>query len=149
MADRKAGIEITKDLLYASQPDAESLKQTKEQKGIASVLNLRDTEEQTFMKEEGDVAQQLGLQYKNVCVKSLGELKNAASQIIEAIETMPKPILIHCIQGQRAAVGGLLVEAKKQKMSYEQILEWGKAHNFHFDTHEGLAAFLKEYSTTY
>ncbi len=47
MADRKAGIEITKDLLFASQPDAESLKQTKEQKGIASVLNLRDTEEQS------------------------------------------------------------------------------------------------------
>lgn len=47
MADRKAGVEITKDLLFASQPDAESLKQTKEQKGIASVLNLRDTEEQS------------------------------------------------------------------------------------------------------
>jgi len=47
MADRKAGVEITKDMFYASQPDAESLKHTKEQKGIASVLNLRDTEEQS------------------------------------------------------------------------------------------------------
>jgi protein tyrosine phosphatase (PTP) superfamily phosphohydrolase (DUF442 family) len=149
MADRKIGVEITKDLLFASQPDAESLKQTQEQKGIASVLNLRDTEEQTFMKEEGDVAKQLGLQYKNVCVKNLGELKNSAHQIIEAIETMPKPILIHCMQGQRAAVGGLLVEAKKQNMTYEQILEWGKTHGFHFDTHEALAAFLKEYASSY
>ncbi len=27
------------------------------------------TPDPAFMKEEGDVAQQLGLQYKNVCVK--------------------------------------------------------------------------------
>lgn len=52
MADRKIGVEITKDLIFASQPDAESLKQTQEQKGIAFVLNLRDTEEQSKLNKQ-------------------------------------------------------------------------------------------------
>lgn len=34
-------------------------------------------------------------------------------------------------------------------MSYEQILEWGKTHGFQFDTNEALAAFLKEYASSY
>ena len=72
--------------------------------GIKSVLNLRSPSEEGFVQEEEKLIKGLGLIYMNIPT-SLERIPTDEEnrQIHEALEKLPKKVLIHCRRGLRSA----------------------------------------------
>ena len=110
---------INDDLAIAGQLTPEQLQQIAHE-GFKSVLNLRSPEEEGFLNNEQQHVKSLGLYYINIPVK--GEAINAEviAQVLEQIDELAKPALIHCNNAMRAAAMVLMHIATQQGVSLSQ-----------------------------
>ncbi|BAZ88092.1 beta-lactamase hydrolase domain-containing protein [Dolichospermum compactum] len=113
---------VSDDLSIAGQISSEELKQLAIG-GFKSVLNLRDPDENGFFHDEKQEAQIVGLEYTNIPLNSQAPNPKLTAQAIQAVENLPKPILIHCAGGARAGGIALITEAIKAGLTYEQIAQ--------------------------
>lgn len=113
---------VNDDLSIAGQISSEELKQLAIE-GFKSVLNLRDPDENGFFHDEKQEAQIVGLEYTNIPLNSQAANQKLTAQAIQAIEKLPKPILIHCAAGARAGGIALIAEAIQAGLTYEQIAQ--------------------------
>ncbi|WP_207189558.1 tyrosine-protein phosphatase [Rhodobium orientis] len=89
-------------LVYRSgQLDAGQLEHLVDDKGIRSVLNLRGPHPGAqWFEDEADVAQRHGITHLSIHISADKEPRLETMAAIEqAIETAPKPLLIHCMGG--------------------------------------------------
>ncbi len=65
--------------------------------GFKSVLNLRSPNELGFSHDEQNVAESLGLYYKNIPLRleALND-EELITKILNTLEDLPKPEVIHC-----------------------------------------------------
>jgi uncharacterized protein (TIGR01244 family) len=111
---------VNDDLSIAGQISSEELKQLAIG-GFKSVLNLRSPDENGFFHDEKQEAQIVGLEYTNIPLNSQAPNPKLTAQAIQAVENLPKPILIHCAGGARAGGIALIAEAIQAGLTYEQI----------------------------
>lgn len=91
------------DVWTAGQPTAEQLRQA-QQAGLKSVINLCPAGECGW--DEKTVAETLGLHYTSIPIGAACDLsERAARQLHEALDTSPKPVMVHC--GSSNRVGAL------------------------------------------
>ncbi|MBD2347006.1 beta-lactamase hydrolase domain-containing protein [Anabaena subtropica] len=91
--------------------------------GYKSVLNLRSPDEKEQLDNEKDKLEFLGLHYINLPVK-LEEINHKGTlQVLQTIDKLPKPTLIHCDNSIRSSVIAFLYIATKQGISFEKALE--------------------------
>ncbi|BAB73066.1 alr1109 [Nostoc sp. PCC 7120 = FACHB-418] len=91
--------------------------------GYKSVLNLRSPDEKGLLDNEQDKLEFLGLRYINFPMK-FEEINNLTTlQILQTINELPKPLLIHCDNSIRSSVLALLYVATKQGITFEKALE--------------------------
>ncbi|MBD2252572.1 beta-lactamase hydrolase domain-containing protein [Nostoc parmelioides] len=91
--------------------------------GYKSVLNLRSPDEKGLLDNEQDKLEFLGLRYINFPMK-FEEINNRTTlQILQTINELPKPLLIHCDNSIRSSVIALLYVATKQGITFEKALE--------------------------
>jgi uncharacterized protein (TIGR01244 family) len=113
---------VNDDLSIAGQISSEELKQLAIG-GFKSVLNLRSPDENGFFHDEKQEAQIVGLEYTNIPLNSQVPNPKLTAQAIQAVENLPKPILIHCAGGARAGGIALIAEAIQASLTYEQIAQ--------------------------
>ena len=113
---------VNDDLSIAGQISSEELKQLAIG-GFKSVLNLRSPDENGFFHDEKQEAQIVGLEYTNIPLNSQAPNPKLTAQAIQAVENLPKPILIHCAGGARAGGIALIAEAIQAGLTYEQIAQ--------------------------
>ncbi len=112
---------ISDELSAAGQLTPEELQQAAA-KGFKSVVNLRSPEEAGFRSNEQQEAEAAGLHYVNVPFKSTEAGDGLTGKVLEELEGLPGPILLHCAAGSRASALALIALATGEKLSHEQVL---------------------------
>ncbi len=112
---------INDELAIAGQITPDQLAQLA-QEGYASVLNLRLPNETGLLNEESQKVQYLSLNYINLPLKADSLNWEMSAPILQALDTLPKPILIHCDNALRAAAIALLYIAVRQGVEWDRAI---------------------------
>jgi uncharacterized protein (TIGR01244 family) len=139
---------ITPELSVASQVTLEQLQQAAHE-GYQSVLNLRSPNEESFWHEEANQATNLGLHYVNAPVNLTELTEDYTTHVLQCIDEMPKPVLIHCAVSMRATAMALMNLATRQGLTAEQAFEKAREIGFDWDTYPHLKEFFKFYVDKY
>lgn len=115
------------------------------QEGFKSVLNLQAPNEEGFLSDEQQTTEAAGLKYVNVPVKPDSMSDALADQVLQQIDALPKPALIHCKSGMHAGAMTLMYVATQQGMTAEQALQMGKQHGFDCDAQPQMKQFFEHY----
>lgn len=115
------------------------------QAGFKSVLNLRSPEEDGFVSEEQQQAENAGLKYVNVPVKPDGMSDELADRVLQEIDQLPKPALIHCKSGMRSGAMTLMYVATQQGMTADEAMQKGKQMGFDCDSSPQMKQFFEHY----
>lgn len=110
---------INDELAIAGQLTCDDLKQIALE-GFQSVLNLRSPTEEGFLTDEQPLAEVLGLAYMNAPLTADAIDDALANRVLQLIDYLPKPILIHCSSGMRAAAMALMHVATRQGMTLDR-----------------------------
>jgi uncharacterized protein (TIGR01244 family) len=116
---------INDDLAISGQITPEQFSQLTEQ-GFKSVLNLRSPHETNFPLTEQKDAEVLGLYYINLPFEIDAITDESVTQILQQIQRLPKPILVHCDTAIRAAAIALMHIATRQGATLEQAFKQAK-----------------------
>jgi len=127
-----------------NQVTSEQLQQAA-QAGMKSVLNLRSPSEEGFVSNEQQQAEAAGLQYVNIPFKPDALTDQLATQILQQLEEMPKPALLHCKSGLRSGMMALMYVATREGMTAEQAMEKGKSMGFDCEKSPQMKEFFKNY----
>jgi uncharacterized protein (TIGR01244 family) len=135
---------IDDDCAIAGQLTPEQIQQLP-QFGSRSVLNLRSPHEPGVLGNEQQSIEALGLTYFNVPV--LLDRLNAtlAEEILQTLQSLPKPVLTYCTSSKRASAIALLELARRRDLTPEEALELGLAMGFDYKEHPNLKLFLYEH----
>ncbi|WP_232731780.1 beta-lactamase hydrolase domain-containing protein [Kamptonema formosum] len=134
---------INEQLTVAGQLTPEQLQQAAEE-GYKSVLNLRSPDEEGFLSDEGPLAEALGLQYVHIPVKTSEINDELTGTVLQQIDLLPKPALIHCASGMRAGAMAFMNVATRQGMRAEQVFE--RAHQLGFNcANPQMKEFFEQY----
>ncbi|MBL1173799.1 beta-lactamase hydrolase domain-containing protein [Pantanalinema sp. GBBB05] len=116
---------ITDELSIAGQITVDQLPQLA-QEGFRSVLNLRSPEEIGFLLNEQQKVELAGLYYVNFPFKPEAVDDETATHILQQINTLPKPTLVHCDNAVRSAAIALMHIATRQGVSLEKAFKQAK-----------------------
>ena len=130
------------------QPTAEQLQQAAKE-GFKSVLNLRSPQEEGFVSDEQQQAEAAGLKYVNLPVKPDGMNDELTDRVLQEIERLPKPALIHCKSGMRSGVMTLMSVATDRGMTASEALAMGKQNGFDYDANPQMKQFFEHYVSTH
>ena len=61
------------------------------------------------------------------------------------LNTLPRPVLLHCYVGFTAAASAFLLEGKSNQTSSIDVLAWGSDLGFNFTSNAKLYEFIKKY----
>lgn len=143
-------IKINDQLAVQGQFTPEQLQPLKDA-GFKSVLNLRSSDEEGFLHDEQRLAEVAKLEYLNIPVNPAKIDSELILQLIQDIDQLEKPTLIHCKSGMRAGLMALLYIASRQKLSADQALEMGKELGFNFEANpkfrQIIESFLSDFQT--
>jgi uncharacterized protein (TIGR01244 family) len=113
--------------------------------GYKSVLNLRSPDEGGFLSDEGQLAVALGLQYVNIPVKPSEINDELTGKVLQQIDELPKPALIHCASGLRAGAIAFMNVATRQGMTPERVFERAHQVGFSCDANPQMKQFFEQY----
>lgn len=111
---------LNEDLSYAGQPTPEQLQEAADS-GFKAVLNLRSPAESGVSADEAAQAAAAGLGYANVPLSNENPDFEQISKALWEVESLPKPLLIHCGAGLRAGAIALIANAIEEGLTLEQL----------------------------
>lgn len=126
-----------------NQPDAAELQQAAAA-GFQSVMNLRSQNESGVLDDEAQQAEAAGLTYANIPVKPDAISDEQVDQLMQQIDELPKPVLIHCKSGLRSGLIALLYTAIRQQMAVDQALDLAKQNGFDFSDHPKMQQIFEQ-----
>jgi uncharacterized protein (TIGR01244 family) len=135
---------VNDQITVAGQVTLEQLQQAAAE-GFKSVLNLRSPDEEGFWQEEQQVAESLGLDYINVPVQVATLNEELTTAILNQIDTLPKPALIHCGVSMRAGAMALMNVATRQGMTAQQAFELAGQIGFDCTAYPQMKEFFQHY----
>ncbi len=109
------------------------------------MLNLRSPSKEGFLSDEQQQTESAGLQYVNVPVKPDGMSDELADQVLEEIDRLPKPALIHCKSGMRSGAMTLMYIATQQGLTADEAMAIGKHNGFDCDSNPQMKQFFEHY----
>ncbi len=94
----------------SAQPSPKHLEKWVQRYGIRSVINLRGSSSGSYYADEVEAAARLGLELVSVRLSANRQPSSVQLKLlIEALETLPQPILLHCRDGSdRAGVASVV-----------------------------------------
>ena len=137
------GTVVEGQVYRCNQPTGDDIRRWHTQYGLRSVLNLRGDEKRNWrVQSEQAAAKELGIQYLSVQLASTSEMtSDDLRRTIEALETAPRPLLIHCRLGaDRTGVVSMMAAMAFDGQTYRQASRQVTPLYFHFDydpTHVG------------
>src|SRR5579883_36745 len=122
---------VSEKLTVTGQVKPDQLKQAI-QEGFKSVLNLRSPDELGFATDEQQLVEALGLHYVNMPLKLEALDEDCISAILQQIEQLPKPAIVHCAAGLRSASIAMLSIAIQEGLTPEQTFAKARCLGFDF-----------------
>ncbi len=113
--------QITNELAIAGQLTLDELQQLAEG-GYRSVVNLRLPNEPGFVNDEQQKVECLGLGYVNIPVSKNLNFDDMLL-VIQQLNELPKPMLVHCDSGIRSSSIVLMQLAMSQGMGAEDAFQ--------------------------
>lgn len=141
--------QVNNDIAVATQQVTPEQLQQAAQQGFKSVLNLRSPDEEDFVTDEQQQAEALGLEYVNIPVKPQGINAQLTDEILQQIDALPKPALIHCKSGMRAGAMALMNVATRSGMTPEQAFAKAQEIGFDCNSNPQMKQFFAEYVSTH
>lgn len=136
---------INDELTVATEQVTPEQLQQATQEGFKSVMNLRSPDEDGFLRDEQQQAEAVGLKYVNIPVKAETISDELTDRVLQQIDELPKPALIHCKSGMRAGAMALMNVATRQGMTADEAMEKGKQLGFDCDAYPQMKEFFKHY----
>lgn len=133
--------EIEDGLYLGAQPTREDLIEM-QKRGVRTVIDFRLPAETAAPNEA--MVRACGLDYANIPVN---KAKLSAQQIDELTQVMndkPKPYLVHCATGARAAMLLTLAEARKHKWTAERTFEEARRLGFDLEGSPEFSRFIRD-----
>ncbi|SDR92912.1 sulfur transferase domain-containing protein [Gramella sp. MAR_2010_147] len=129
----------------AFDPEENSFK-TFADKGFKSVINLQTEEEEQNVstKKEEKLAKENNLTYRHIGVSEDNLSETIVNDFRQELETLPKPIVVHCKSGKRSGAFVMMHIGCQKNMSGEEVIEQAEEMGFECDVPE-LEKFLKKY----
>ncbi len=134
---------INDDFSAAGQVTPADLEQAA-QTGFKSVLNLRSPTEEGFLAEESDIAASLGLSYAHTPFTPATADEAQLVAIVEELDKLPKPTLVHCAGGLRASAVALLSIAQQEGLTAEEAIARAQAAGFDLNANPKLKQLLEQ-----
>jgi uncharacterized protein (TIGR01244 family) len=141
-------VEVTEELTIIGQVRLEQLQQAVEE-GFQSVLNLRSPHELGFWKDERQFAESLGLHYVNVPLRLEALDEAIVTEVLQTLEQLSKPVLVHCAAGMRSMAISLLSLAIQQGLTPEETLAKARSLGFHYVDNTLVSQELKQRFVNY
>ncbi|MBV6623004.1 MAG: protein tyrosine phosphatase family protein [Rivularia sp. (in: Bacteria)] len=135
---------INNDIAVSGQVTTQQLQQAAFA-GFKSVLNLRAPDENSLMKDEQKQVENAGLNYTNIPVKVEKIDDELIDQILEKIDQLPKPLLIHCASGMRAGAMALMNIAIHEEMTTQEAFQTAQKLGFDCSSSPKLKEILEQY----
>ena len=139
--------QLNDDFLVGGQPDQSSLTRLKEKVGMQTVINLRTTEEvkdALSPLQEGEICSELGLDYLHLPVSMNDMNHELVHTFRENVNSLPKPIYVHCASGMRAGAFVMMHLAVENGWSARECFARAEEQGFECDKPE-MKAFLKAF----
>ena len=136
--------QVSDDVYRANQPSPSHLRIYKE-KGIRSVLNLRGFKQQSYALFEQDSCKKLGLNLISIPLSSSSAPPtHKLLDLIEILETIPKPVVLHCKSGaDRAGLVSALYLITQKKLSVVDAKKQLRFKYLHLDfTKTGILDYI-------
>jgi uncharacterized protein (TIGR01244 family) len=136
----------TQDLTVGAQPTTQEISQLARE-GFKTVINLRvenEQEGQLSPMEEGQTVRDAGMEYLHIPVIGNQIREGQVDEFTNAVESLPKPIYVHCAKGKRAGLFSTMHCAVKDGLSGKQTLARAKETGIEIDD-ANLERFVKEY----
>lgn len=130
------------------QPSPEQFQQAARE-GYRAILNLRSPDEEGFLSDERQQVESTGLQYAHIPVKPEDLSDELADRVLQTIDDLPRPTLIHCKSGLRSGAMALMYVATGQGMTADEALAMAKQQGFNCDAHPQMKQFFERYVVTH
>ena len=129
----------------AFDPDENSFK-TFADKGFKSVINLQteDEDQNVSQEKEKELAKDNNLKYRHIGVSKDNLSEAMVDDFRQELETLPKPIVVHCKSGKRSGAFVMMHIGCQKDMSGEEVIKQAEEMGFECDVPE-LEQFLKKY----
>ncbi len=116
------------------------------EEGFRSVVSLQtgDEDQKATPDEERRLAEDAGLAFYHQGVSKKGLSDAEVDRFRDRIESLPKPVLLHCSSGRRAGAMTMMHVASQQGMSGDEVISKAEEMGFECDTPE-LEEFVKSY----
>ncbi len=142
------GMKVNEQITVAGQIAPEQFEEAARQ-GFKSVLNLRAADEEGFMADERQRAEAAGLRYENVPVKKEEISDELTTSVLEEIDGLPKPVLIHCASGMRAGAMAFMHMATREGLPAEEAMKRAQEKGFDCNSEPQLKQFFEQYVETH
>ena len=138
------GMKVNEQITVAGQIAAEQFEVAAGQ-GFKSVLNLRAPGEEGSLPDEQQRAEEAGLRYRNIPVKKEEISDELTSDVLQEIDALPKPVLVHCASGMRAGAMAFMHMATREGMSAEEAMRRAQESGFDCNSEPQLKQFFQRY----
>ncbi len=115
------------------------------QAGFKSVLNLRSPDEGGVLGHESQLVRAAGLQYANIPVNPAQLTDSLTNEILERIDRLAKPILIHCASGIRSGALAMIYIAVNQDMTADQVFKKSQQLGLNLGESPKIQNFVQNY----
>lgn len=142
----KTLVQFTKEIYIADQPTEEDLAFLAH-KGILSIVNLRlegELNQPITPFDEEKIAQRHQLHYYHFPVSFAKLKKNDVDVFRQELKKLPRPLVVHCQRGVRAAALVVMDYALRKGMTGAEGLQYVKSYNIDFNS-----AQIDEFIMTY
>jgi len=140
--------ELNQELAIAGQLTPSELQEAAHS-GFKSVLNLRHPSEEGFLSNEQQLAEANGLIYMNIPVNSDHINDELTTSVLQQVDELPKPLLVHCKSGMRAGAMTLMQFATRNSMTAQEAFEVADRIGFDCNAYPQMKQFFADYVNSY
>jgi uncharacterized protein (TIGR01244 family) len=101
------------------------------------------------LPDEQQLAEAAGLEYVNIPVKPSEMTEELTDKVLEQIDALPKPALIHCASAMRAGAMAFMNLATRRGMTAERVFEKAGEAGFDCNANPQMKQFLEQYISTH
>ncbi|KAG0367443.1 hypothetical protein BC939DRAFT_186360 [Gamsiella multidivaricata] len=126
---------ITDHLAFSPTPTEYQIKEGLTKVGFKSIIGMESKQNPgEYLGRENELWEAAGIQFVSHPIKSADEIGlNDFEEILQLVETLPGPILIHSEIGQVAAIMVFVMVAKQNGRKGSEVAGWARELGFDFE----------------